>query len=111
MYQYTVKVLRANAPDSSGKTYLWGGAGITHVLNSPLCLTIRVIEMNEEIKISIDNGKDAPETIGSLKEREIFTIPLNGIRGIFATCEHDSKVECYIDNAQGSSFIPSLSKP
>jgi hypothetical protein len=108
MYQYTVKVLRSNASD---KTYLWGGAGITHVFNSPLCLTIRVMEMNEEIKISIDKGKGSPEPIGSLKEREIFTIPLNGIRGIFATCENDSKVECYIDNAQGSSFIPSLSKP
>jgi hypothetical protein len=105
MYTYMVKVIRSNAAD---KTYLWGGSGISRTLISPLCLTIRVLEMNEEIKIFMDNGRDSPQLIGSLKEREVYTIPLNEIRGIFATCEHDSKIECHIDMAQGGSIIPSL---
>ncbi len=106
MYTYTVKVIRSNAAD---KTYLWGGSEITRILSSPLCLHIRVLDMNEGIKIFLDNGRDAPEPLGILKEREVFTIPLNELRGIFATCEHDSKVECQIDIAQGGGILPSLS--
>jgi hypothetical protein len=114
MIQYVVKV-----KNTGQTTYLWGGSKVTHKLKSSLVLTIRVIEMGEIINFGIsheektgDGGKKYTDTsLGKLDENEIFTIPLNGIKGVYAQCQDptlDTKVECFIEGLQVNGLIPEL---
>ena len=116
MIQYIVKI------KNTGKnTYLWGGSEVTHRLKSSLVLTIRVVEMGETINFGVSHeektgadGKKSTETsLGKLDESEMFTIPLNGIKGVWAQCEDktfDTKVECFIESLQVNGLTPELEK-
>jgi hypothetical protein len=116
MSRYMVKVKK-----SQEKTYLWGGKEVQGVLESPLFLTFRVVDMGEKIKFGTSkpgspSGALPQETpLGSLQENETFTIQLKGISGIWAICSGstdggsttvdgsvDTKVECFIESTQSS---------
>jgi hypothetical protein len=78
--------------------YLWGSAGITQNMTfpSPLLLHIRNDELGEPITfgtLSIDGTRS---TIGTLKAGEFFSIPIQNICAVFATCALDSSVCCAI---------------
>jgi hypothetical protein len=116
MIQYVVKV-----KNTGQTTYLWGGSQVTHKLNSSLVLTIRVIEMGEVINFGISHEektdakgvkyKDTP--LGKLNENQLFTIPLNGIKGVYAQCQDptlDTKVECFIESLQVNGLVSELEK-
>lgn len=88
---YRVKVLNRD-------TYLWGGAGITLNLAVQLLLWVRVDEFGEPVTIGTEmTTTGSRKTIGVLQPGESYTIPLNGVRGVFCVCntpQGDSPVHC-----------------
>lgn len=107
MYQYSVKIKKN--PGVVEKTYIWGGQSIAFNLKSSLFLVIRVPEQGEDIQIKTES-KDisTPRDIGTLKAGELFTIPLNEIKGVYATCSQDIRVDCSIEFMSSDMLVPSL---
>lgn len=90
---YRVKILDRD-------TYLWGSAGITVNLGVQLLLCIRVDEFGEPITIGTETtSPGSRKTFGVLQPGESYTIPLNGLRGVFSVCNTphaDSIVSCWV---------------
>lgn len=73
------------------------------------------MEMGEIINFGISHEKNtagkSDTPLGKLDENETFTVPLNGINGVYAQCEDkalDTKVECFIESLQVNGLIPEL---
>jgi hypothetical protein len=84
-------------------TYLWGSAGITQNFSSdkPLILHIRNNTFGQQVTLATQaaSGTQTPGTptpYGTLQPAECISIPLQGLSGIFATCETESVVACLI---------------
>jgi hypothetical protein len=90
VYSYDVKV--------RGETmFLWGSAGITVNLSWPLLLVIRNDVQGDPVTFGSETTtSDSRKTFGTLQPGECYTIPLLGLRGVFATCPADSVVSCTI---------------
>lgn len=92
MYTYEVKV-RGTTPEM----FLWGSAGITVNLAWALLLVIRNDVQGDPVTIGTETTTtDSRKTFGILQPGECYTIPLLGLRGVFATCDVDSNVTCTI---------------
>jgi hypothetical protein len=87
MFNYIVTV--------RGKTYLWGSSGITADLQWPLLLVISNAVVGDAIGLGSD-GADGSGDYGTVQAGECWTLPLLGLRGVFATCPTDSTVACAI---------------
>jgi hypothetical protein len=94
MYSYSVKV-RATA-------YLWGSSGISAPLSVPLLLIVRNDLWGDPIEIGSENLSSS-RGLGTLQPGECWTVPLQGLRGVFAKCATDSTVTCTLITPQGTS--------
>jgi hypothetical protein len=83
-------------------TYLWGSAKITQNLGSDqlLVLHIRNDTFGQEVtlgtQIASGKKKQTQTSYGSLQPAECISIPLQGLSGVFATCDTESVVVCLI---------------
>ncbi len=91
MYSYSVKVRT--------KAYLWGSDGVTLKLTIPLLLVLQNDPWGDPITISLDSITNV-DAVGTLQPGECWTLPLLGVRGVFATCDADSTVSCMIMTPQ-----------
>jgi hypothetical protein len=81
--------------------YLWGSAGISEniTFDKPIILHIRNDLHGEVITFGTQTTSGAQktqQTIGTLQPGECMSIALQGISGVFATCELESTVCCLI---------------
>ena len=88
MYRYRVK-LRA-------ERFLWGSAGVTTELKWPIFLTTRVDELGEEITLGTVAPGGARTTCAKLQPGETYTIVLQNVIGVFATCATDTQLTCVL---------------
>jgi hypothetical protein len=91
MYDYDVKVRGSNPT-----TYLWGSQGIKLNLSWPLLLSLRNDVAGDPIEIHSETAAGQTSLVGKLQAGEYYTIPLLGLRGVFATCDADSNVSCAV---------------
>jgi hypothetical protein len=89
MYSYEVKI--------RDRVWLWGSAGIKVNLDWPALLTIRNNLFGEAVQIGTQKAGVDAQKIGSLQPGECYTIPLDGLSGVFASCPTDTSVACTID--------------
>lgn len=87
MYSYSVKVRT--------KAYLWGSSGVTALLTEPLLLVIHNDLWGDPVNLGSDTNENETN-LGTLLPGECWTIPLLGLRGVYATCDTDSTVICKI---------------
>jgi hypothetical protein len=76
--------------------YLWGSKSVTHNLNWPLLLSLRNDVAGDPVEIHSETANGNKSLIGTLQAGECYTLPLLGLRGVFATCDVDSNVSCAI---------------
>lgn len=110
MYQYTVKIKKDPSATANLKTYIWGGDALNFNLKSPLYLVIRNPELGgEDIQVFTQTTTATDDRdIGTLKEGQVFIIPLNDIKGVYATCDHDQRLDCSIEFVSNDTFVASL---
>ena len=83
-------------------TYLWGSAGIIKNLGDakPLFLHIRNDTFGQEItlgaQVTSATKTQTQTSYGTLQPAECVSIPLQGLSGVFATCNTESVVACVI---------------
>ncbi|RKT10554.1 hypothetical protein B0G69_7982 [Paraburkholderia sp. RAU2J] len=92
MYDYDVKV--RGTPDPP--IFLWGSRGIALNLSWPLLLAVRNDVAGDPIEVHTETADGKSNLVGTLLAGEYYTIPLVGLRGVFATCKADSNVSCSI---------------
>ena len=95
MVSYRVKIRRSTTVPL---TYMWGGDGIQANSRVALVLSFRVEEEGEPIEFGIRKigGGNPNSVLGSLQPGETFSLHLDGIAGVFASCEFDAYVACTI---------------
>ena len=87
---------------SPGPTFLWGSAGITQNLSAdkPLVLHLRNDTFGQQItlgtQVTSATQTQTQTSYGSLQPAECISIPLQGLSGVFATCDTESVVACLI---------------
>lgn len=82
--------------------YLWGSGGITKNIefSRPLLLHVHNDVFGEEVIVGTRTADGGEDALGSLQAGEALSIPMQGLSGVFATCEFESTVSClvkYID--------------
>jgi hypothetical protein len=87
MYTYSVKV--------RAKVYLWGSSGVAQDLSVPVLLIIHNDILGDPVSLGSDSGANGTN-LGTLQPGECWTIPLLGLRGVHATCDSDSTLNCMI---------------
>lgn len=88
MYSYVVKV--------RGRTYVWGSSGLTAVFSWPLLLVINNDAVGDPIEVGTEALGSSQTSYGTLQPGECWTVPLQGLRGVFANCRTDTTVACSI---------------
>ena len=80
-----------------GTMYLWGSAGITGdtTFDKPLLLHIRNNVFGEKVLLGTKSSS-GNQTIGTIQPGECFTIRIQTISGVFATCASETTVDCLI---------------
>jgi hypothetical protein len=88
-----------------GTLYLWGSAGITQNTSytSPLLLHIRNDEHGEVVTLGTQVAAGTQTTYGTLQPGECYSIPIQQISGVFASCALESTVYCVIASHSGSA--------
>lgn len=77
--------------------FLWGSAGIKQNLSEPLTLHIRNDLFGQPISLTTWVASGGQTAIGTLNPGECFSIPLQGLSGVSATCaQYESVVACVI---------------
>lgn len=86
------------ARGTTSPTFLWGSAGITKDLDfgKPLVLHIHNDLFGEVIAFGTQTAAGIQASLGTLQPGECVSISLNGISGVFASCEKESAVCCLI---------------
>ena len=81
-----------------GRSYLWGSEGITEnvAFPSPLLLHVRNDLFGASVTIGTETASGTRSRIGTLQAGEYVSIPVQNIRGVFATCTLTSTVSCSI---------------
>jgi hypothetical protein len=79
-------------------TYLWGSAGITQDFSSDKLLVVHIRNntFGQQVTLGTQVASGTQTPYGSLQPAECISIPLQGLSGIFATCETESVVACLI---------------
>jgi hypothetical protein len=80
-----------------GTVYLWGSAGVQEGVTflSPVLLHIRNDPFGEPITFGTQTAGGPQTTLGTLQAGEQFSIPIQQISGVFATCAFKSTVTCW----------------
>jgi hypothetical protein len=81
-----------------GTVYLWGSAGITEKITfaSPLLLHVRNDVCGEAVTFGTETIAGVRTELGTLQAGESVSVPIQNIRGVYATCALDSMVCCFI---------------
>jgi hypothetical protein len=87
MYEYPVRV--------RGTTYVWGSAGLSGIFPLQLVLVINNNAFGDVAKIASESPTGTRQ-IGTLQPGECWTLPLEGLHGVTATCETDTTLSCAI---------------
>lgn len=84
-----------------GTMYLWGSAGITQnpAFDKPLVLHIRNNVFGEVLTVGTAVSGVTNPPFGQLQPGESFSIPIQNISGVFATCALETNVDCLIQSA------------
>ncbi|MEU4644294.1 hypothetical protein [Micromonospora sp. NPDC023814] len=83
MYSYIVKV--------RGKTYVWGSDRLSVNLTWPLLLVINNDALGDPIDLGSEaTGPGGQTSFGSLQPGQCWTVPLLGLRAVFANCQADT---------------------
>jgi hypothetical protein len=92
--EYKVRVRGAVAPF----VFLWGSNGITKnsAFQTPLVLHIRNDVFGAEISVGTQVAGGNQTVLGKLEPGETFSIQIQDIVGVFASCELESTVHCVI---------------
>jgi hypothetical protein len=77
-----------------GTLYLWGSAGISVNMATPLLLHIRNDVHGEVVTFGTESVDGSHNTIGKLQPGECYSILLQNVRGVFAECDTESRVAC-----------------
>ncbi len=98
MYSYIVKI--------RGKVYVWGSSGLKINLKYPLLLTINNDLVGDIVTLSSEKTTGSPAVLGTLGPGECWTLPLDGLRGVFATCTTDTTLACLLFAPHQSAITP-----
>ena len=84
-----------------GTLYLWGSAGITVNANfaTPLLLHVRNNVFGQPIELHTKTTSSAA-ALGTLQPGETYTIPIQNMSGVYATCTGESLVDCLLQGAR-----------
>jgi hypothetical protein len=84
-----------------GTMFLWGSAGITvnTTFNKPLLLHVRNNVFGEVVTIGTQVAAGTQQVLGTLQPGECFSIPIENISGVFATCTLETEVDCLIQTS------------
>jgi hypothetical protein len=84
-----------------GTRYLWGSAGISKDASfpSPLLLHIRNDTFGEPITVGTQTAGGHRATLGTLLEGEQYSVQIQKVSGVFATCEFESTVTCWLSKS------------
>ena len=94
MYTYSVKVRT--------KTYLWGSSGVANDLSIPLLLVIHNDLLGDPITLGSDASAGQTD-LATLQPGECWTIPLFGLRGVYASCDTDSLLICTVSTLHSAA--------
>jgi hypothetical protein len=78
--------------------YLWGSSLITTNLTfaDPLLLHIHNNDFGQTIDFGTEAADGTQTPLGSLGAGQFVSIPLQNLRGVYATCATHSTVRCFI---------------
>jgi hypothetical protein len=81
-----------------GTMFLWGSAGIAvdTTFSKPLLLHVRNHVFGEVVTIGTQVASGVKHVFGTLQPGESFSIPIQNISGVFATCALETNVDCLI---------------
>lgn len=92
-YDYRVRV--------RGTMYLWGSGGVTQDVSfpNPLLLHISNDTFGEPVTLGTETAGGVHTALGTVQAGEHFTIPIQGLSGVVATCSPHSTITCSIRRA------------
>lgn len=81
-----------------GTVYLWGSAGVSEDISfpAPLLLHIRNDPFGEPITVGTREAHGRSKTLGTLQAGEQLSLPIQRISSVFAECEFESTVTCWL---------------
>lgn len=81
-----------------GTMFLWGSAGITvnATFDKPLLLHVRNNVFGEVVTVGTQVAAGTQQVLGTLSPGECFSIAIENISGVFATCALETNVHCLI---------------
>jgi hypothetical protein len=81
-----------------GTLFLWGSDGIAsnRTFQSPVLLHFRNDKHGEAVTFGTQVAGGNQTTIGTLQPGEFFTLEIQDIAGVFASCAEESTVFCVI---------------
>jgi hypothetical protein len=81
-----------------GTMFLWGSSGITvdTTFSKPLLLHVRNNVFGEVVTVGTQVASGVQAVLGTLQPGEAFSIPIQNISGVFASCVLETSVECLI---------------
>jgi len=84
-----------------GTMFLWGSASVTKSpeFDKPLVLHLRNNVFGEVVTVGTQGGPTGPVPYGQLNPGEAFSIPIQNITGVVATCALETNVDCLIQTA------------
>ena len=88
MFNYIVKV--------RNKTFIWGSSGVMVGSRWPLILVINNDPVGDVVELGSLTTATSPTVYGTLQPGECWTIPLEGLRGVYAVCDTDTTMACSI---------------
>jgi hypothetical protein len=92
-YDYWVRV--------RGTVYLWGSGGVAQDVTfpNPLLLHISNDTFGEPVTLGTETAGGVHTTLGTIQAGEHFTIPIQGLSGVVATCSPHSTMTCSLRRA------------
>jgi hypothetical protein len=81
-----------------GTMFLWGSAGIgvDATFTKPLLLHVRNHVFGEAVTVGTQLASGVKQVLGTLQPGECFSIPIQNMAGVFATCALETNVDCLI---------------
>jgi hypothetical protein len=81
-----------------GTMFLWGSAGITvdAAFSKPILLHVRNNVFGEVVTVGTQIASGPQTILGTLQPGESYSIPIQNISGVFATCALETSVDCLI---------------
>jgi hypothetical protein len=77
--------------------YLWGSAGVANAaFPAPPLLHIRNDALGEPVTVSTTTAGGSPTTVVTLQPGEQFSILIQNISGVLASCAFASTVTCWL---------------